>query len=47
MARTISVKTVNSKTAKPLPGDKSLGIETYIRFYEIEDGDNYEEGEEA
>ena len=32
---------------KPLPKDKSLGIEPAISFYEIEDGDTTEEGEEV
>ena len=31
---------------KPPTGDKTLGIETEIRFYEIEEGDNTEEVEE-
>ena len=31
---------------KPLPGDKTLGIEPEIRFYVIEDGDDTEKGEE-
>ena len=52
MARTISTRnTAKASTAKPLgnhsPGDKSLGIERAIRFYEIEDGDKTEEGEEV
>ena len=38
-------------TAKPLvkppPGDKTLGVETAIFFYEIEDGDKNQEGEES
>ena len=53
MARPISikVKTVETSTAnhngKPPPGDKSLGIEPFIRFYDIEGSDKTEEGEEA
>ena len=31
---------------KPPPGDKTLRIKPDIRFYEIEDGNNTEEGEE-
>ena len=51
MARSISIRTkiVIASTAKPNkqspPGYKSLGIETAICFYEIEDGDNTEEVE--
>ena len=51
MERTISLKTVKASTAKPNgkppPGDKTLGLDSLIRFYEIEDGDNTEKGEEA
>ena len=48
MSKTISkksaVKASSSKPlGKPLPGDKNLGIETAIRFYAIEDGDETEE----
>ena len=50
MARTISMKTVKDSTTKPngktLPGYKSLGLHLDICFYEIEDGDKTEEGEE-
>ena len=51
MERSISNRnTANSSTAKPLgknpPGDKSLGIDTAIYFYEIEEYSNTEEGEE-
>ena len=52
MAKSISKR--NSATAsiantlgKPIPGDKTLGLEPYIRFYEIEDVDKTEEGEES
>ena len=49
MTRTSSLKTVNDSTAKhsdkPMPRDKTLGLETLILFYEIEDGDKTEEGE--
>ena len=41
--RTISLKTFKASTAnpnkKPLPGDKTLGVEVAISLYEIEDGD--------
>ena len=52
MAKTISKKiSVKASTAKPLgkppPGDKTCGIEPDIRFYEIEDGDETEKGEES
>ena len=47
----MNMKTVKASTAKsnskPPPGDKSLGIETAIRFYKIEYGDKNEEGEES
>ena len=46
MARTIILKTVKSSTAKPkgnpLSGDKTLGIDPDIHFYEIEGGDKTE-----
>ena len=49
MASNIILKTVKASTAKPdntpPPGDKTLGIEPDIRFYEIEDSDKTEEGE--
>ena len=32
---------------KPLPRDKTLGIEPGIRFYGLEDGDKNKEEEEA
>ena len=42
---------VKASAAKPLvnppPVDKTLGIESAIRFYELEDGDNTKEVEEA
>ena len=49
MARTIStINTVKASTANqnvnPPPGDKSLGIEPAICFYEIEGSDKTEEG---
>ena len=52
MAKTISTRNVAKASTtkplgKPLPGDKFLGIEPAIRFYEIEDGDKTEEGEES
>ena len=51
MERTISMKTLKSSTAKPNgktpPGDKVLAIETAIRFCEVEDGHNTEDGEEV
>ena len=44
----ISVKDSAAKTSgKPLPGDKTLGIEQDIRFYTIEDGDETAEREQA
>ena len=44
--RKISVKTLAAKpSCKPLPGDKSLGIEKTTHFYDIEDDDETEEGE--
>ena len=52
ISKKISAKASTYKNSvKPLgnppPGDKTLGIETLIRFYAIEDGDDTEEGEEA
>ena len=51
MASTISMKTAKASTAKPNgkppPVDKTLGIDPYTHFYEIEEFDNTEEGEEA
>ena len=53
MAKSISmkIKTVKASAAKPNgkppPGDKSLGFDPYIRFYEIEDGYKTEEVEES
>ena len=52
MAKTISRKiSVKASEAKPLgkppPGDKTLELDPEIRFYELEDGDKTEEGEEA
>ena len=29
---------ISKPNGKPLPGDKTLGIDPYICFYEIEDG---------
>ena len=46
MERAISLKIVKVSTPKPnikpLPGDKTLGFDPDIRFYEIEDGDHTE-----
>ena len=51
MEKTISLKPVKASTdktnVKPPPGDKTIGIETAIQLYEIEDGDKNEEAEEA
>ena len=52
MAKSISKKSsFKASSAKPLgkppPGDKTCGIEPAIRFYEIEDGDETEKGEES
>ena len=52
MARTISKRnsekaSTAKPTNKPPPGDKSVGRETAIRLYLVEDGDYNEEGEEA
>ena len=52
MANTISRKrSVNASSSKPLekpqPGYKYFRLETEIRFYELEDIDNTEDGEEA
>ena len=52
MANSISKKSsIKASTAKPsgkLPsGDKNCGLETAIRFYGIEDGDETEKGEES
>ena len=50
MASSISteMKIVKASIAKPNgkppPGCKSLGVDTDIRLYEIEDSDNTEEG---
>ena len=50
MARTISLKTVKTSTAKPNgnppTGEKTLGLDPDIQLYEIEDGDNTDEGKE-
>ena len=49
MTRTIILKTIMASTykpnSKPLNGDKTLGTETAIYSYEIEDGANTEEVE--
>ena len=38
-----SVKTsIENRRENPCLGDKSLGIDPAIRFYELEDGDNNE-----
>ena len=52
MARIISIKiSVKASVSKPLgktpPVDKTLSIESEIRFYELEDSDKTEEVEEA
>ena len=49
MEKTISKKrSVKASAAKPsvnpLPGDKTSELETAIRFYAIENGDETEEG---
>ena len=45
----MTTKTVKASTTKPngmtTSGDKSLEIDPSIRFYEIVDGENTEEGE--
>ena len=50
MSKTISkkifVKASSSKpSGKPLPGDKTLGLDPEIRFYAIEDDGKTEEGQ--
>ena len=51
MASTISLKTFKALSDKPnykpLPKDKTLGLEPAIFFCEIEDDDKTEEVEEA
>ena len=48
ISKKISVKASTSKpSGKPPPGDKTCGIDPAIRFYEIEDEDETEKGEEA
>ena len=53
MAGSISMKkkTVKESTSKPnikpLPGDKQLGIDPAIRFYERNDSDKTEQKEEV
>ena len=43
-----SIKASSAKTSgKPPPGDKTFRIDTEIHFYDIEDGDETEEGQEA
>ena len=51
MARSVSkidiVKaSTDNPSGNPPPVDKTLGIDTYIKFYEIEYGDKTDEGEE-
>ena len=51
MTKSISqINLAKASTAKPSiknpPGDKTLDLGTATRFYEIEDVDNTEEGEE-
>ena len=44
----ISVEASSAKPlVKPLPGDKNCGLDPDIRFYDIEDGDETEKGEES
>ena len=44
----ISVKSsAANPSGKPLPGDKTLGLETAIHFYAIEYGDDTEEKKEV
>ena len=50
MVKTTSKKSYVKASAakpsgKPLPGDKTPGLEPEIRFYELEDDGNTEEGE--
>ena len=46
IGKKISVKASADKpSVKPLPGDKTLGLEPEIRFYKLEDGDDTAEGE--
>ena len=48
ISKKISVKaSTTNPLGKPLPGDKTCGIEPAIRFYEIEDGDETEKLEES
>ena len=48
ISKNISVKASSSKpSGKPLPGGKTLGFQTAIYFYAIEDSDDTEEGEQA
>ena len=51
MAKTVSLKLGKTSTDKPNgnppPGDKTLGIGTAIRCYEIEDINKTEYGEES
>ena len=52
MARSISKRnilkvSIAKPSFKPLPEDKSLGLDSSIRLYELEDGDKTEEGEDA
>ena len=47
-SKKISVKdSAANNLGKPTPGDKTFGIDPDICFYDIEDGDNTEKGEEA
>ena len=43
----MTTKSTAKPNGKPPPVDKTLGIDPYIHFYEIEEFDNTEEGEEA
>ena len=48
MSRTISTRNIaKASTVKPLTGDKYLGIDPAIQFYEIEYGNKTEGGEES
>ena len=38
---------ITKRNGNPLPGDKTPDLEPDIFFYEIKDGDNTKEGEEA
>ena len=48
MAKRVKKRVSNSKTlnGKPLLGEKRTGINTYIRFYRVEEDDKYDIGDE-